>query len=263
MKGKIFLILLLTVIVSPTVSQTRRLSRAAIDSIQTMRNIKNDNRFIRFVQYKHDIGTVRENDTVYLCNYEFYNVSNRHIELERVNSNCGCATVHYDTLSIAPGGKGRIVVGFNPKGKAGTIDTDIFVYLHEDTGKPSARLVLTGNVIGTDEWDWLPVQMGELRLKSRTVTFDISNGILQTERIVCANTSTTPITLSAKILPPYIAVRCEPETLQPGEEGNVAISLLADKIPYANVSDTIKNRVILEGITSRPSLRTIEITINR
>lgn len=241
-------------------AQTGKLSRAAIDSLRALHAMREGSSVLHFSKSRIDMGAMFESDTARTVFFSFENRSGRSIVIEKVASSCGCATVKYDKEVIAVNGKGRIDVLFSPKGKAGTVDTNIFVYV-SGTSVPVARLLLMGNVIGVDEWEHLPHSMGVLKLKSRKVDFGKVLGIQKrTERIACANAGVRPLRLSALIKPEYVTLYTEPEVLQPGEEGDIIITVDAARLP--SVVGEHRFSVIVEGVDGSPSARRIDGVLN-
>lgn len=249
-------VLLLSITLCGVQAQHGKLSRAAIDSIRALHSMKEGSTLLRFEKSRIDMGAMLESDGARTIAFHFENRAGKSVAIERVTSSCGCVSVKYDTVSIAPNGKGKIDVRFSPKGKAGTIDTDIFVYI-SGVEAPVARLLLIGNVIGADEWEHLPHSMGVLKLKSRKVDFGrVLRSQRRTERIACANAGVRPLKLLAIIKPQYVALRTEPEVLQPGEEGDILITVDAARLSQGDGRQRFK--IIVEGVEGSPLSRTIE-----
>lgn len=252
----IFSALILLFVLCSAQGQQGKLSRAAIDSVRALHAMREGGDVLHFSKSRIDMGAMFESDTARIVSFFFENRGGKSVTIERVATSCGCATVKFDTAVIAPRGKGRIDVRFSPKGKAGTVDTDIFVYLSGENA-PVARLVLQGNVIGSDEWEHLPLRMGALKLKSRKVDFGrVTRGQRRIERIACANAGVVPLRLSTLIKPQYVKLRTEPEVLQPGEEGDILI--IVDAARLKKMVGEQRFRVVVEGVEGAPSVRTIE-----
>lgn len=77
------------------------------------------------------------------------------------------------------------------------------------------------------------------------------------ERILCQNAGDSPLTIGAEtaLLPPYIKVSCEPETIAPGETADIVIRFDPSAAP-ARMLDVIP--IILTGISLPPSQRTVK-----
>ena len=104
--------------------------------------------------------------------------------------------------------------------------------------------------------------MGKLRLKQNKVTFRITTGgsEKQTERILCGNSGTTALKLSVMNLPQYATFKTEPEIINPGQEADIVISIDASKM--AGRTQSFKAPLILDGVTGRPSDRTLTLEVN-
>lgn len=242
---------------SNLVAQNKRLSRAAIDSLRRIHTMDIVNGELCFNRCRYDMGTLYDTDSARTVSFKFCNTADEAVNITHVKTSCGCVTVNYNKEIIASGDSGVVNLVFNPKGKSGTIDTDAFIYTNLSPGKPTARLVLLGNVIAVDEWDYLPVKMGNLRLKTDNVLFSMIPGKPSVERIVCANTGVKPVEVKACILPEYVKFRCEPSVLHPGEEGDIVITIDGNEKLLPVLNDSLQFKILLEGIDCRPSQRTI------
>lgn len=106
----------------------------------------------------------------------------------------------------------------------------------------------------------LSVCYGKLRLKQNTMKFNLVPGRKQTERILCGNSGKTDLRLSVMNLPKYMEFRTEPEVIKPGQEADIVISVDASKL--VGKPEKFRAPLILDGVTGRPSDRTLSIEIN-
>ena len=105
--------------------------------------------------------------------------------------------------------------------------------------------------------------MGALRLKqSRVSISEVKPGTQPSARILCGNSGNKALRISSLLLPPYARLSTEPEVLQPGDEADLVITILADKIP-STMPKTFSFPVVLEGLDARPSDRTIQVSVSR
>lgn len=242
-------------------AQHVRLSRAAIDSMRNPKMLSGGARILRFPQTRLDLGTMYDSDTAHIAEFVYSNVSTLPVVITKVTTSCGCTVPEFDTMPIAPAARSAIKIAFSPKGKDGTVDTDVFVYTALSAKQPVAHLVLTANVLCSDAWRHLPCKMGSLRLKRRLVEFaaDSPRGRIE-ERIACANTGVEPLELSSAMLPRYATLHTEPGVLAPGEEGDIVITVDYNMLPNAENGE-IRLGIVLDNIESRPSARTIDCVI--
>ncbi|MDO4163274.1 MAG: DUF1573 domain-containing protein [Bacteroides sp.] len=240
------------------------LSRAQIDSLVNPPVWKDGEKQLRFTQLRQDIGTLSEDDAPVHRQFTFRNISSSGIRIVRISTGCGCTTARCEPETIAAGGTGTIVLTYSPKDRPGTVDVSAYVYTEESGKLPAARLSLTGNVtVSSDVWKHLPLAAGHLRLKCKRVTFtEVTSSTRPSERIVCGNSGQTPLKLTANLLPDYASFHTEPATLQPGEEGDLVITIDGSKLP-ATTGPSIRFSVLLEGISGRPSERMISVEIKR
>ncbi|MBQ8501458.1 MAG: DUF1573 domain-containing protein [Bacteroides sp.] len=242
--------------------QVAGLSREQIDSIVNPPLLESQTEILRFNNDKLHIGTLSETDSPRSYTFTFRNVSTSTVSITRVHTSCGCTLASFDKQPIAPGAESSIKLTYNPKGRVGTVDARAFVYTTVSEKSPIAKLTLLGNVSSDDEWNHLPYSLGTLKAKRKQITITVNENGKTTERILCGNAGTTPLRLSAPMLPLYVTFRCEPEVLQPGQEGDLVITIDGTKLS-ASSSSMLKFSMLLEGIKVRPTDRTIKVTVQR
>ena len=108
----------------------------------------------------------------------------------------------------------------------------------------------------------LSSQDGALRLKQSKVSIsEVKPGTQPSARILCGNSGNKALRINS-LLPLYARLSTEPEVLQPGDEADLVITILADKIP-STMPATFSFPVVLEGLDARPSDRTIQVSVSR
>ena len=255
----------------PSLAQVKRLSREAIDSIRNIKVVENGDSILAFTIKTVDFGTIYESDSTKTFSFQFRNVAKEGIVLQNIGANCGCIYSFCEKYEYEPGEEGLLQIKFNPKGRSGTVDKNIFVYamtakdffsdIDGERKSPMlvAKLTLLGNVVDLNEWRHLPVVMGDLRLKHKSVLFEpIKPGTSPQMRIMCANVGTSPLSLSSRLLPEFVTFATEPSEIAPGEEGDIVITIDGDKLPKGGNN---KYSILVDGVKGRISDRTIEIKI--
>lgn len=270
-RAALFVITFLLLLSFPLQAQTKRLSRESIDSIRNIKVPENGDSILVFAVKVVDFGTIYESDSARTFSFPFRNSSNERVVLSNVSANCGCIYSRCEKYEYEPGEEGTLYVKFNPKGRSGTVDKNIFVYAMTakdfffdtkiENSRPMlvAKLTLLGNVVDTNEWRHLPVAMGSLRLKRKSVVFEpVRPGTSPQMRIMCANVGTSPLRLYSRLLPDFMTFATEPVEMAPGEEGDIVITIDGNKLPKIG-----KNRysILVEGVEGGVSDRTIEIEI--
>lgn len=274
MNKKIALFAVFSLLLSfPTLAQVKRLSREAIDSIRNIKVLENADSILAFKTKTVDFGTIYESDSAITFSFQFRNVAKEGVVLQNIGANCGCIYSFCEKYEYEPGEEGLLHIKFNPKGRSGTVDKNIFVYamLAKDffsdiDGKKKspmlvAKLTLLGNVVDLNEWRHLPVVMGDLRLKRRTVVFEpVKHGTSPQMRIMCANVGTSPLKLSSRLLPEFVTFATEPSEIAPGEEGDIVITVNGNKLPKGGNN---KYSILVDGVEGRVSDRIIEIKFEK
>ena len=211
-----------------------------------------------------DAGTMTEDDAPRTYTFVARNVSGSVQEISRIQTTCGCTKCSVSKMKLQPGDSCKIQLTFTPNGYPGTIDTRAFVYLKDAGTEPVAKIGLRGMVLpSADIWYRFKYKMGDLRLKQSKVTFcELKAGKKPEARILCGNSGKNPLRISSLVLPHYAEVRTEPAVIQPGEEADLVITLVVDKIPPTMKPD-FTFPIILEGVEAKPSDRTITVVVNR
>lgn len=254
------LFLLLLLVLTAAQAQVQGSSRSKIDSLRRMLQMQPDSSVLSFERNIVNLGVMSDTLPPLYHELEFRNVSGREVKIEKIASTCGCIDVDYSKGVVPAGGSGLLKFRFNPKGQAGTIDKRIFVYTNLSDSKPATCVVVKGNVVGADEWDFLPYKVGVLRMKSNKVCFDnVLPSQKRSMRIMCANVGLEPLTLRAEIIPQYATFEAEPKVLEPGFEGDIIISVYGNKLP--SFADEHKFNIVIGGVKGSPLARTIEVII--
>lgn len=241
--------------------ETKRLSRQAIDSLMNIKPIRGGERILSFSSTCHDFGVIYESDKPKEITFGFVNKSSEPLTITKVTTNCGCTASSFTKGDIQPGDSGIVKVIYNPHRRSGTVDTNAFVYTSLTGDRPVAKLTLLGNVIDNNEWAHLPLSMGCMRVKRKAVQFEqVKNGTAPEQRIPCANVGEKPVRLTAVMLPGFVELFTEPAEIAPGEEGDIVIRIIGDKLPSSVPG---KFNIVVDGIGGRVSERTIKVTIEK
>jgi len=235
----------------------------AVDSLVNPPLLKEGGRIFIFDFLHMHIGSMYDTDAPLTCTFPFRNVSGRNVRITKITTSCGCTEAAFSPEALAPGMESAVTLAYNPKNRIGTVETYAFVYTELSDRHPVARLVLTGEVVCSDEWSYLPSVMGVLRMKRKQVTFsEMTSGIRPAERILCANTGKKPLKLSALMLPPYAAFHTEPAVIQPGKEADMVITVDGGKLPDTP-DDRWQFNFMIEGIDAPITDRMVKVTVKR
>ncbi|MBO7190483.1 MAG: DUF1573 domain-containing protein [Alistipes sp.] len=248
----IYLVVAVLVLMPISLSAQSRalLSREALDSLVNPSNSPKAVGSLSLSQSTIDLGNIEDDEVVYF-NFEVRNLSQRTITITEFRPSCSCIKVLSKPQSIAPDATFRVSASFNPAGRSSAFGYRVNIYTDLDSQLPSERVMVEGRVVNDDVWLHLPYRAGVLRLSRKEVTLT-SRG---EERIVVANSGDKPITITAKPTVEGLSLRCEPEVLQPGCEGEIVVWYRGD---MDSELDTI---LILEGVEASPIESVIKIKL--
>lgn len=190
---------------------------------------------ITFGKKVHDFGQINEDGGNASTVFEFTNTGNAPLVIQRVNASCGCTTPEWTQTPIEPGKKGKITAIYNPVGRPGAFNKEIYVY--SNASNEMERLSITGNVTPksgsgrtTSSSNSFPISIGSLGLNSKTVQLgNIPKGTVQTRTISVRNNSSAAMSVSLANVPSYIDAQVNPANLQPNQEGVISFNLDSKK----------------------------------
>ena len=239
------------------VAQLRIIPQARLDSVANPATIDSSG-LIFSGGTTIDLGTIDELGGVYRTTVEYRNDGREPLSITHINTSCGCLTAKCHTTTTQPNERGVLDIAYNPKGRGGDVAQRIFIYTHHSTTTPSAILHLTGHVRPSENRSIdYPAVCGALLLRRRDVSFGKGGG---SERIACMNGGSTPLRITADTLftSRGISLRCQPEVLQPGAEGNLIITLNAQQLPATDGEP----RLYIDGVREAMRNRKITITLS-
>ncbi len=182
---------------------------------------------LRFTQDTWDFGTIREADGKVSHTFEFSNISTKPLVIEKVVASCGCTEPEYTQKPVLPGRTGKITVTFDPKGRPGPFNKNIYV---TTTARDQKTLTITGTVEGIPRSveEEYPLKLSAtVRARSSSLSFSlVRQGSVKSMTIPCVNTSKTETVQLGVDLPvrdAYYSV-VVPAELKPGEHGEITVT---------------------------------------
>ncbi len=235
------LTLILCLVCGGAMAQMRLVPKAVLDSIANPRTVESA---LVVESSVIDFGRIAESDRVERS-VEIKNVGTETLTF-RTTTSCRCLTA---TNGVIRAGQSiKIVLSFSGKGFPGPFSHRVTVYAAEMT-TPTAVISVKGYVVAdADRRADYPYTCGALLLRQPRVKIEGNT----TERIACMNGSNRAVTVARDGLlsTDGVEVYTEPRTLQPGEEGDLVITLRTEK--------QAKMRLYIEGEYA-PSKREIKI----
>ena len=246
---------LLSLLVAPVCGQNFRIiPKEVLDSLANP--VAAADSPMRFEQTTIDAGTLNEEDAPATYTFHWKHAGDTPLVITEARTGCGCVTVAYDRRPVRPGERRSVDVTYHPKGHPGHFQRKI--QLFTQTGKgPAAVLTLTGTVTpSVRPTHNYPHVMGPLRLKQQQVR--MSGTRPGVERIEVLNAGDEPLTLTANkaLLPAWLTVRSDPQTIGAGATADIEIAFDPAKAP-AKIPQRVP--VILEGLALPPGQRTLYV----
>ena len=227
-----------------------------IDSLSNP-GLSPEGRALKFDTAVMDAGTVKEDAAP--REYEFFwtNVGDTPVTVVKVTTDCGCAVPSFDSVPVEPGERSSLKITYYPKGRPGNFSRRIFVYADVSGSLPAASLSLRGYVEPSDRPVWnYRFRMGSLCLKYKDIY--LKDDRKAVERVLCMNAGDEPLTVGVDtaLLPPFLEVSVEPETIPPGGEADIVVRYDPSAVPMRLLNVV---PIVLTGIDVPPSQRTLRV----
>lgn len=177
-----------------------------------------------------DLGTFHEEKGRRHGEVVFVNRSAAPLMIDRVKASCGCTEVKYGSDPVNPGDSATISFSYNPIGRPGRFDKTLRVYM---VGHDEPDVIhITGNVVPSQEtlrYNY-PEECGPLRLSTAAVDAgNIHPGATRHIFVSAYNQGDADITPAFHTSDSRVKVSFSPETLRPGETGNLIVQILVPK----------------------------------
>lgn len=242
------------------VSATQQRKRKAVAEI----NIMQQDGKVLFVEKDEVILPIlKADDKPVSTIFTVKNVSDKEINVSHIITSCSCLSASVQDSLIKPNESTQFTLTFNPYKKSGEYFQQAYIYTPLSTEDATLVLSVSGKVEGSnDQWFDYPHNIGVLRMKRKTIAFgEINLKGLNTERLVVINTSNEPLTVSAADLPPFVTFRTEPQTIAPGEEADLIVTIDGTKLS-PSLEGEIKLPLALNGVYAAKEDGTLTIKAN-
>lgn len=182
---------------------------------------------IFFEEKEFNFGTIRESEGIVTHAFTFTNRGDLPLIINNVTSTCGCTTQDWPRDPVIPGRTGTIKVTYDPRDRPGAFTRSVIISSNAET--PVVNLAVRGVVIPVDLINEVyQYQIGDLRLETIYASFgEIYMGDTAIRLVKIYNGSKDlQIKLDFPNLPAHIAIRTDPEILQPLQEGVMKVEYL-------------------------------------
>ena len=222
MKLKIYLLMILSVVLTNAFSQNAEIS---------------------FGKTIHDYGKIKEVNGPVAYTFEYTNSGNAPLVIQKVESSCGCTVPEWTQSPVLPGKTGFVKAIYNPAGRPYPFDKTITV-ISNSSKNNIVVLRIKGNVEGkpiTIE-DEYPLAVGALRIKGKSIDMGrLKPREAKSSNIEVLNTGKTPIIVNFENVPSHITLTAQPVSIPAGQKGVISCLYNAGKKndigpSYENVS---------------------------
>jgi len=197
---------------------------------------------VRWMQTTYDFGAFREDNKKAEATFRLINDSPDSIAIVSASATCGCTVPYFDKDAIAPGDTASVKVVYNPEGRPGRFEKQ--VYVRTTATLERQKLTIKGVVIGNDKTigHFYPVDAGKLKLRNGLAMLGrVPAGRSKTEFLTGYNQSADTIVPVFTNLPPYLSVKCSPEAVGPGDMTTIEFYFKAAQCgEWGIVSDSIQ-----------------------
>jgi hypothetical protein len=201
------------------------------------------------ISHTYDFGLIPESDNGAEHTFRIANTGSAALVINNVSTSCGCARPDWTRRPIAPGDSGEVRVHYISKGRPGPFYKSVIIHSNASTSR--LTLYIKGTVSNRKAEPppiELPYRAGNLKLETKSISFGkIFPGETGEETIRIKNDGPESLNIAAVKTPPHLTVECSPQTLNPGETGEISMSLRADVIKRMGRIDAAFNLEITEN----------------
>lgn len=215
---------------------------------------------IEWLEKIYNFGAFKEAEGPRRGIARFVNKGSEPVFIKRVRPSCGCTEAAYTEGMIEPGDTAMVSFIFDPKGRPGSFEKTIKVYLGNESEMHVIRFA--GTVIGapsTLEFSY-PKEAGPLRLESAAAnTGELKKGSARHLFINAYNQSTDTITPVWECVERGVQVELTPKSIPPGDIATFGF--------YVNTSEEermgpVDYKIDITADGRRPEEGSIDITIS-
>ncbi len=172
---------------------------------------------VRWLETRHDFGTFAEEDGPVTCEFKMVNDGPGNASIVAARATCGCTQPSFTVRSLAPGDTASLSVTFDPTGRPGRLNKQVYV----ETSVGKQRLDIVGVVIGSDETvaRRFPVDCGPLKLETAGIMLgEVTKGQRKTVYSEGYNRSADSLRVSVVYKPAFVELIPSPAPASPGEQ---------------------------------------------
>ena len=200
---------------------------------------------IQITSTVHDFGVFKEEGGRQTFDFIVTNTGNNPLIIQKVAASCGCTTPEWTKQPIPPGGKGKVTAIYDPANRPGVFDKTLTVY--SNTVPATTVLTIKGEVTPREKTvnELFTFPVGSVRFESNQMAFTkVKQTEIKIKTMTVINTSKAPAKIEFEGLPQHLALKSNPETLKPGQKGQIEGTYDATKNPgWGYVNDMVKIKI--------------------
>lgn len=206
---------------------------------------------LQLLTTEHDFGIFKEEAGRQTFNFIVTNTGDSALVILNVVPSCGCTTPEWTKSPIPPKGQGKVTAIYDPAGRPGAFNKTLTV--HSNSRPEISVLTIKGEVQPKEKTveDLFPFAVDSIRFESQAMSF---TNIKKTEKkirvmqIINTGKTATKIEFAGMqqdlLLPPYLQMKANPETLKPGQKGLIEATYDATKNPnWGNLTEMIRLKI--------------------
>ena len=199
----------------------------------------------KFEKDKHSFGTIEENGGPAVHKFEFTNVGENPIKINKVKASCGCTTPSWSREVVNPGETGHVTAKYNPKNRPGKFNKTLTITTGENE---KIYLRISGNVTKAElpPEKKYPYQSGDLRFKNEEISIgNIMHDQAKEVKLPIYNTTDADIkVLEGATIPSHIKLELKDGGINAKKHANVILKYDAKAAnDWGKRSDVIKFNV--------------------
>lgn len=186
---------------------------------------------ITFSTTSHNFGTINEMDGIKAFAFEFTNNGGQALIVTDVTTSCGCTVPEWSKAPVGPGGKGSLVVNFDPKGSPGPFRKSITVKSNAREGTMTLYIVGLVKPKSRTTADDFPVKMGKIRLATNHVSMQqVFKGKPKVSTLEIYNDSDSNLTVTFPDHPESLFLKVIPPIMEPGNKAVIEITMDGNQV---------------------------------
>ncbi|GHT36346.1 hypothetical protein FACS189414_4480 [Bacteroidia bacterium] len=182
----------------------------------------------------YDFGVITESEEPATHIFTIKNTGTSPLVINRITASCGCTQPEWSKAPIAPGATGEVKVSYNPKGRPGPFYKNIAINSNAKTNRLTLYIkgtVATRSAAVAQPVISYPYNIGDLKLQTKSILYSrIYPGETGEETIHIKNEGKASLSVRTDKLPNYLTVDVSPQTLKPGDTGEISLMLKADNV---------------------------------